>query len=362
MNMMTKLSILLAFALTLGACGELNDRGAEADRGLAQPRSLGKADGASSCKGYCGKQAPAGCWCDSQCVTFGDCCKDKKPICDAPKPDPKPSCTGFCGKQSPDGCWCDSQCATYGDCCKDKQQTCDTPPPPSPSCQGFCGKQAPSGCWCNKVCAIYGDCCADKQQVCDTPKPGQDCSASSQCGGSMKCFGIPGDGSGPFGKCNSSAAISGEGASCSATQPCKANLVCAGQEIWTEGNCVPTWMKGSYENASAQSIPLGIGGVTSSVVVYGLATVPVDIAVDLKITHPRPSDLTITLTDPNGAVSTVWKQASTLGPDLNQRLLVKDNSRDDMVNGRWTLKVVDGKTGASGTLKKWTLELTSRWD
>jgi hypothetical protein len=36
----------------------------------------------------------------------------------------KDSCIGACGGKSPDGCWCDTKCSKYGDCCGDKQQVC----------------------------------------------------------------------------------------------------------------------------------------------------------------------------------------------------------------------------------------------
>jgi hypothetical protein len=35
----------------------------------------------ASCAGYCGTQSPAGCWCDSSCSYYGDCCSDKVAIC-----------------------------------------------------------------------------------------------------------------------------------------------------------------------------------------------------------------------------------------------------------------------------------------
>ncbi len=112
-----------------------------------------------------------------------------------PTPDPNDpnSCVGNCGNKAPGGCWCDSSCAQYGDCCADKAQACDgvqptptptpnptptptptpnptptpTPDPTDPnSCVGNCGKKAPGGCWCDSSCQSYGDCCSDKQQVC----------------------------------------------------------------------------------------------------------------------------------------------------------------------------------------------------
>jgi subtilisin family serine protease len=38
----------------------------------------------NSCEGFCGGQAPGGCFCDSSCKRFGDCCADKKAICGGP--------------------------------------------------------------------------------------------------------------------------------------------------------------------------------------------------------------------------------------------------------------------------------------
>lgn len=35
----------------------------------------------NSCEGFCGRQAPGGCFCDKQCKRFGDCCDDKVELC-----------------------------------------------------------------------------------------------------------------------------------------------------------------------------------------------------------------------------------------------------------------------------------------
>lgn len=34
-----------------------------------------------TCKNSCGKQAPAGCYCDDDCKGYGDCCKDVCEVC-----------------------------------------------------------------------------------------------------------------------------------------------------------------------------------------------------------------------------------------------------------------------------------------
>lgn len=35
----------------------------------------------ASCEGFCGGEAPGGCWCDARCVNIGDCCADFADVC-----------------------------------------------------------------------------------------------------------------------------------------------------------------------------------------------------------------------------------------------------------------------------------------
>lgn len=75
--------------------------------------------------------------------------------------DEPPSCAGECGGASPGGCWCDAACVSYGDCCDDYAPQCN-----ADSCWGSCDTRAPGGCWCDAACTSFGDCCADKVPVC----------------------------------------------------------------------------------------------------------------------------------------------------------------------------------------------------
>lgn len=73
----------------------------------------------NSCSGQCGGSAN-GCFCDSYCVTAGDCCGDYAPRCNGS------SCWGSCGTSAPSGsCWCDPSCTSYGDCCTDYATVCE---------------------------------------------------------------------------------------------------------------------------------------------------------------------------------------------------------------------------------------------
>lgn len=76
------------------------------------------------------------------------------------------SCDGFCGGQSSDGCWCDSACINFGDCCPDKRVECGGSGAAG-TCVGSCGLQsAPGSCWCDEACVNFGDCCSDKAAIC----------------------------------------------------------------------------------------------------------------------------------------------------------------------------------------------------
>lgn len=49
--------------------------------GFLSPSDDGGDPAANSCETRCGGQAPAGCFCDSLCVQFGDCCPDVEAAC-----------------------------------------------------------------------------------------------------------------------------------------------------------------------------------------------------------------------------------------------------------------------------------------
>eukprot|EP01062_Namystynia_karyoxenos_P055403 TRINITY_DN46231_c0_g1_i2.p4 TRINITY_DN46231_c0_g1~~TRINITY_DN46231_c0_g1_i2.p4 ORF type:complete len:176 (+),score=49.08 TRINITY_DN46231_c0_g1_i2:476-1003(+) len=174
------------------------------------------------------------------------------------------------------------------------------------------------------------------------------------------CTGKPHDGSFDFGKCRLRAPLSGEGASCSASKPCEAGLVCVGMLRWSngEGTCSPGWMQTTLRSDG----PLAVTGPKQEqhVVVYGQATVPVDVQLSVKVAHSSLSSLRITLSDPYGDnVVSYWDGTKeTVFPDSK----VMGNSGDASINGKWTLVVenVDGK--GSGEVTSWSLYLTSRWD
>jgi hypothetical protein len=186
------------------------------------------AGSSASCKGICGKQAPAGCFCDDQCMQNGDCCSDKALVCSGSGPTcgngtceagetaascpadcagSSASCKGICGKQAPAGCFCDDQCMQNGDCCSDKALVCGGAsgptcgnglceagesstscasdcPASSSTCKGYCGGKSAGACYCDDQCAQNGDCCPDKVPVCGAGAGGAGC--AGLCGQQSK--------------------------------------------------------------------------------------------------------------------------------------------------------------------------------
>jgi subtilisin-like proprotein convertase family protein len=158
-----------------------------------------------------------------------------------------------------------------------------------------------------------------------------------------------------------------EGTECRLESGCPpgSGLVCAGAPSRGEGLCLPAWMKGRFLTTGAVAIPDGAtGGAEIPLGVYGLSTVDMDVLVDLDIVHPRPADLLVTLTNPATAEVVVLDGAAPSAPGelIVRDLVVRGFSGDEQVNGLWRLKVVDRRRGEAGTVVRFGLTITSRWD
>ena len=115
-----------------------------------------------------------------------------------PPPPPTPTCMESCGGRSPAGCWCDTACVNFGDCCPDHSTVClpatttttpttttttttatTTTEAPSLTCKNNCGFGVSLNgqtCYCDFFCVYFGDCCSDRDQYCtDAGKKRQSC-------------------------------------------------------------------------------------------------------------------------------------------------------------------------------------------
>ncbi len=153
-----------------------------------------------TCAGSCGGESPFDCWCDNQCLEFGDCCPDVCAVC--------PDICGECSGIGPEGC-CDGQTLRR---CKDGELEVVDCAQVGPSC----GWNGPKG---------YYDCKTSGQADPSGTFP-MDCSAVcfSDCSG--KACGDDGCG-GSCGVCGKGEVCTGEGKCCAPS--------CAGKTCGDDG-------------------------------------------------------------------------------------------------------------------------------
>jgi subtilisin-like proprotein convertase family protein len=118
----------------------------------------------------------------------------------------------------------------------------------------------------------------------------------------------------------------------------------------------------TYANMSTESashtdnagIPDGTGSLQSQITFASSLDVN-KMVIDLNITHPHVSDLTVTLTSPNGTSAVlVSHPAGGTGSGIVFETTANNFWGED-AKGVWTLSVTDDVTGNVGTLNSWTL-------
>jgi hypothetical protein len=200
------------------------------------------------------------------------------------------------------------------------------------------------------------------KQLTQLAPEGDPCTSASTCQSGLSCEGVPNDGSSVYGRCRNHVAIPGDGNTCSVFAPCGTGLVCTGLVAGgVEGFCRPAWMAADFTQYADVGLPGSSALVQSPLVVVGLATVPVDLTVELDIVHASPSNLVLTLEDPGGDTALLWN-GPTEGRPPASIPVTRGISRDSSINGRWKLHVTNPSGVGSGRLRAWTLKLTSRWD
>ena len=118
--------------------------------------------------------------------------------------------------------------------------------------------------------------------------------------------------------------------------------------------------KAYYRSGSLnQAIPdRDAGGVSASLTVDAHNVVIEHVLVEMNITHPRASDLGIELTSPSGMVSQLTNINSGIKQvDLSNVYLGSNAFYGESGLGTWTLKVIDGSSGETGTLDSWSLKI-----
>lgn len=191
---------------------------------------------------------------------------------------------------------------------------------------------------------------------------GADCNDTIVCATGLRCEGIVGEVG--FGKCASTATLPNQGMECASDAACGEGLVCAGV-TGGYGLCNPQWMRGSFSEDGSVAIPDGDpAGLSRTLYAYGLATVSTDVEVRALIRHEFPGDLLVTLTNPSGTESVLFdgERDEWDTTDIELDGPVSGFPGDESVNGGWTLRIIDRAARDMGTLERWSLGLTSRWD
>jgi hypothetical protein len=202
-------------------------------------------------------------------------------------------------------------------------------------------------------------------------RAGQPCSSHEACGAGLQCWGMINEhpAYGQVGRCTdptlgmSSPAI---GSTCQTLDDCplEDGLVCAGMQF-EFGHCRAAWKAGSFHETATFEIPDN-GTLERDLGVFGLATVVENMAIDLSISHPDPTQLRVFLRgalQDEGTTVTVFDGSTEPVPGAHVHI-----SRplgfpgDEQVNGLWTLVVQDNAAGSVGTLHGWSLHLMTRWD
>ena len=98
-------------------------------------------------------------------------------------------------------------------------------------------------------------------------------------------------------------------------------------------------------------------GVSSSISVTDSLKIEA-VEIELSVTHTIPGDLGVELTSPSGTKSILLNINSfILGPNFNAIHLNTNAFLDEMANGSWTLKVIDGFLADTGTLTHWKIKI-----
>jgi subtilisin-like proprotein convertase family protein len=103
-------------------------------------------------------------------------------------------------------------------------------------------------------------------------------------------------------------------------------------------------------------------GVTDSIIVSSTGMNVESVQVQVQVTHPKSGQLGIELTGPGPSATTSIlmniNNSFLLGDDANLNIVLTSHAfYGESADGTWTIKVIDGASGSSGTLTRWKLNI-----
>jgi hypothetical protein len=202
-----------------------------------------------------------------------------------------------------------------------------------------------------------GDDCAIEVGV-----EGRACRSSAECDGSS-CEGIVRNEDRATvladGVCTGPPVEVGVGNICIGDNDCERGLVCSPFGSFAdEGSCSPGWMRGGFTGEKGVELVVP-GSASVAVSVSGLATVPTNARLDVRITQEATSPLRITLTNPSGTTTTFGERSDTNIVIFDEAVAVLG---DESVNGVWFLTVEADEASVSGVIESVVMTFDSRFD
>jgi hypothetical protein len=174
----------------------------------------------------------------------------------------------------------------------------------------------------------------------------------STCTSPLVCIGSPPAGDGI---CTRTTPVASDGSPCSSAAECEPDGYCA-----SAGLCVSPWKTGQFDDVAFAPLVDG-GALERTFVVQGLATVPVEATLDLLVREAVPSEITVTLVNPNGTAITI-APGGAVANGIEWSATPVPVPGDELANGDWTLRVEDAAGGSTGWLSHARLTLATRWD
>lgn len=161
----------------------------------------------------------------------------------------------------------------------------------------------------------------------------------------------------------------GEFESCTEETWCAPGLICAGITRASPGMCMDATLRGVFASPDLDLEFSKGEPLMATIEATGLATVDMDVIINLVVDHPDPSALTITLTNPSANEVMVWDQEpspfdAVWYPEPGSLRLSRvpvGFSGDESVNGTWILTITSA-SDTPGALVSWELEIMSRYD
>ena len=142
----------------------------------------------------------------------------------------------------------------------------------------------------------------------------------------------------------------------SAVAMARTNSLALGNYVETVDPITSDWIynSGTISNAIPDNSAAGTSSVIS--VRHNLQIESVQVSVSL--THAKSSDIGVELTSPSGTKSILMNINSfNLETNLADARLLSNAFLDEMSGGNWTLKVIDGRLGNTGTLTNWKIKI-----